>query len=170
MTTIIAYKDEDQIWLGSDRAYTRGNLCLIGAFKWFKTGSYAVAVAGSHRLRNLLEREPIDAPPSVLAEVVLGRLAEVNYEHRDEGWPNIDASLMFAHPLHGIYTLDNIGGLLRHNHYMAIGSGGPYALGAIRQGLPFYDPGVDLYRVLRIACELDPHSRAPVVKNYEELT
>ena len=143
MTVICALSDKSSraIWLGCNDGVTMGDTRMHGVCepKWQQFGCWALGIAGSPLLGDVLEtvRDDIpdnDASPSVIIQFLRVRFDECELGNRDEGDTSTSypCSAILAHRDGRIWDVDSYLAIaaLQPGTLWARGSGMEYALGA----------------------------------------
>lgn len=137
MTTIVAYKTADGVWLAADsRATEKGFVYPTVCRKLRRIDGWGVGLCGGGRLQRALDQVLPDLAEVTDPGAFVDRLHDfcgekgLTQTDKDDGTRHIDAMLLLTDGEH-IWQAGSTGSLLEMRQFFAIGSGVDFALGAL---------------------------------------
>lgn len=136
MTVIAARRSGRYVEIGCDTLIAWGGTKLFTPTKLIRIGTVVLGSGGACAIDNALHdylSRRRNAPP-LRTDLEIYRFFRSFRAHwREHGGADYEYSSLLASP-GGLFSIDSDLAVLRHD-YLAIGSGGPYALGCLEAGL-----------------------------------
>ena len=153
MSTVIGIVHNNIIWMGSDSCATSHDNIIrsLSANKIFKNGAYIMGYTGSVRCGQVLGPEFFDAPEHIhmLPDLIRDHLNDAGcLVIGDDQTQYMPSNFLIGHQ-GKLYELLMDFQLNRIMEYTAIGSGAPFALGALYSLYPLYSD--NLYKIIDTA-------------------
>ena len=146
MTCIVGLEHNGAVWMGGDAAATQGDclqFMLLSDPKVFIRGACIFGCSGSVRMAQLLQHALIipEVDPQKTAEAWIATdfINAVRSAFSSAGWTRVkegaeEAGFFLLGFLGKLYRIEDDFGIHRPMRgYEALGSGGPYALGSLRE-------------------------------------
>lgn len=138
MTTIVAVRDGERTWIGSDTIAVRDGLKVGCGPKWVRFGGYAVGISGDHRVISICAKYSKRLMDDLegafdFTERMEALLRDYNVDLSpapDHAMPNSGQDMILACPS-TVWSVGPCFSVIECKDFWAEGSGGRFALGAL---------------------------------------